>query len=175
MNKQQLSESLTSGFKPHVMKLRHAYAGLSDREKNSVAALTVFLLIGLAYFALWSPSSSYLENARESWTRQNELLQWMRSTEGEARNASRENPSRQSGQPLLSEVSSSAARFKITPTRMQPEGEERVSVWFEDVVFNDLIKWLQMLEQQGMINVRQISIDARAEPGKVSARMVLGF
>ncbi|MEX2327090.1 MAG: type II secretion system protein GspM, partial [Pseudomonadales bacterium] len=76
------------------------------------------------------------------------------------------------GQSLLSEVSRSALEFNINPNRLQPEGTGGVSVWFDGVVFDDLMLWLQEQSAQG-IYVQQVSIDRQAAAGKVNARIVL--
>ena len=76
------------------------------------------------------------------------------------------------GQSLLSQISSSTQGFQIKPNRLQPEGSDGVSVWFDDVNFNNLVRWLEAQAQQG-ITVRQISIDRDDLPGTVSARVIL--
>jgi general secretion pathway protein M len=100
------------------------------------------------------------------------MLQGMRETEKDARASSGNATTAPTGQSLLSQVSRTAQQFGIKPNRLQPEGNDAVSVWFDEVSFNDLIKWLDSQSQSGM-SVRQISIDREELPGRVNARIVL--
>ena len=59
----------------------------------------------------------------------------MRETESQARAAARERPTETAEGSLLSIVSSSAQAQGINPNRLQPEGENAVSLWFDDVAF----------------------------------------
>jgi type II secretory pathway component PulM len=72
----------------------------------------------------------------------------------------------------LSRLSSSAGRFNIKPNRLQPEGADGVSVWFSEVGFNELIRWLENLGNEGF-TVKQISIDRQEASGLVNARIIL--
>ncbi|MFT5562964.1 MAG: type II secretory pathway component PulM, partial [Litorivivens sp.] len=77
-----------------------------------------------------------------------------------------------SGQNLMSDVSNSARRFGINPNRLQPEGEDGVSVWFDGVSFGLLLDWMSSVSSQN-VSVRQISIDRDDASGVVNARIIL--
>jgi general secretion pathway protein M len=102
------------------------------------------------------------------------LLTYLKSTESQARSSSEsQGTGEATGQSLLSSVSKSARSIGINPNRLQPEGSDAVSVWFDAVAFSKLMLWLERLESGQGIVVQQITIDRRDLPGQVSARLVL--
>ena len=76
------------------------------------------------------------------------------------------------GQDLLTQISRTASQAGITPSRLQPEGDSGVSVFFDSVAFNDLMRWLQSQTEAG-VSVRQMTVDREERTGIVKARVVL--
>jgi len=157
----------------YLAELRGRFDALEKREQTALLVLGSFLLLLVFYFAIWSPVYEFLEDSRVDHDRHLKLLTYLQSTEAEARAASGGSKKASSGRNLLTSVSRTAQTVGVSPSRMQPEGSGAVSVWFEAVPFTQLMLWLERLESQQGIVVRQISIDKRDEPGQVSARLVL--
>ncbi|MBT3897104.1 MAG: type II secretion system protein M [Gammaproteobacteria bacterium] len=157
---------------PMIENLRSQYLSLGSRDRLAVGVLLVFFGILTFYFAIWHPLHDFKVSSQDELNRQSEMLQGMRDTEKDARASSGNATTAPTGQSLLSQVSRTAQQFGIKPNRLQPEGNDAVSVWFDEVSFNDLIKWLDSQSQSGM-SVRQISIDREELPGRVNARIVL--
>lgn len=157
-----------------LIELRSRYAELETREQRALMALSSFLLISGIYLLIWAPVTSYQAASQIEYERHLDLLTYLRSTETEARAvAGGGSVARQSGQSMLSAVSGAARITGINPSRLQPEGGDSVSVWFDSVSFTSLMRWLEKLQSERGIAVRQISIDGRDQPGMVSARLVL--
>ena len=156
---------------PQVVALRNRYDSIEPREQIAVKALAGFFLVLFVYFGLFSPANNFYEERLSDFERNQSLLQYMKATEADARSATTANPSI-GGQNLMSDVSNSARRFGINPNRLQPEGEDGVSVWFDGVSFALLLDWMASITQQG-VSVRQISIDRDDESGVVNARIIL--
>lgn len=72
----------------------------------------------------------------------------------------------------LIEVSASAAGIKASMERVQPE-DEGARLWFDAVAFDALVRWLAELEERQGLLVSQLAVDAGAEPGMVSARVLV--
>ena len=157
-----------------LIELRSRYAELDIREQRAVLALSAFLLVVLFYLLVWAPVVSFQADSQTDYDRHLDLLTYLKSTESDARAAASGGAvSRQSGQAMLSAVSAAARLTGINPSRLQPEGNDGVSVWFDSVSFTLLMRWLEKLETERGIVVRQIAIDSRDQPGLVSARLVL--
>ena len=157
-----------------LQELRGRYRALERRDRLALNSLSAFLGLIILYLGIWSPVQDYLAVSRADHQHQQSLLGYLKSTEQQARAVSGNGAAtRASGQNLLTSVSRAAQGVDIKPSRMQPEGSDAVSVWFEAVPFTRLMLWLERLESSQGIVVRQISIDRQDQPGQVSARIVL--
>lgn len=153
--------------------LRSRFDGLEKREQTALIGLAAFLSLVVFYMGVWTPANSFVADSEREFARRLDLLQYIRSTESEAL-ASRSSPGRKtSGGNLLTSVTRVAQSTGVSPSRMQPEGGDAVSVWFDSVSFNRLMLLLERLETSQGIVVRQISVDGKDEPGLISARVVL--
>ena len=161
-------------MKHYLAELRTRFGELEQRERQALVAMTLFLVAIVLYLGVWSPLNEYVERGRVDHDRYLELLGYLKSTESRARAVAGDGGKPvMGGQSLLTTVSGTAQSIDVTPSRLQPEGNDAVSVWFETVPFTKLMLWLERLESQQGVVVRQITIDRRDEPGQVSARLVL--
>lgn len=152
-------------------QLRVRYQGLERRDRLALTGLSIFFGGLILIYGVWLPANAFLESRMAARDRAFELLQYMRATEQEARTLGRSATAVPSGQDMLTLISRSVQRFNISPNRLQPEGDG-VSVWFEEVAFDDLARWLQSQSEQGIV-VRQLSVDRDEGAGRVNARIVL--
>jgi len=137
-------------------------------------SLSIFLVGVVLYLGIWAPANNYALEAQINHDRYLKLLTYLKSTESQARSSSeKQSTGKATGQSLLSSVSKSARSVGIKPSRLQPEGSDAVSVWFDAVAFTRLMLWLERLESGQGIVVQQITIERRDLPGEVSARLVL--
>lgn len=155
----------------NIELIKRRFFELERRDRVALVGLGAFVSVLFLYYGVWSPANAFLESKRAERDRQLALIQYMRSSEQEARAASTEVSKTPSGQSLLTQVSRSAQQYNINPNRLQPEGDG-VSVWFDAVAFNDLIRWLEAQSKQGVV-IRQVAIDRDDSPGIVNARIVL--
>jgi general secretion pathway protein M len=161
-------------MRDYFRELMTHYKELEKRERAALLSLSVFLFGVVLYAGIWSPANSYVLDSQVDHDRYLKLLTYLKSTEAQARSSSgNQSSGKAAGQSLLSSVSKSAQSVGISPSRLQPEGSEAVSVWFDAVAFTKLMLWLERLESGQGIVVRQITIDRRESPGEVSARLVL--
>lgn len=147
------------------------FRALDRRDQLALISLGGFLAVLIFVFGIWIPANDFRESQASARDRQFELVQYMRSTEQEARTLGDGSARAPSGQNLLTQISRSARQYNISPNRLQPEGEG-VSVSFEDVAFDSLIQWLQAQSEEG-IRVRQLSVAREDAPGLVNARILL--
>ncbi|MBT5701042.1 MAG: type II secretion system protein M [Gammaproteobacteria bacterium] len=161
-------------MRDYFRDLMKQFKELERRERAAVLSLSIFLFGVVLYAGIWAPLNSYALEGRVDHDRYLSLLTYLKSTESQARSASdNQGAGMTGGQSLLSAVSKSARSVGINPSRLQPEGSEAVSVWFDAVPFTKLMLWLERLESGQGIVVQQITIDRRDVPGQVSARLVL--
>jgi|TARA_B100000315_G_C14594369_1_gene597840 general secretion pathway protein M len=157
-----------------LIKLRESYAQLALRDQVALKVLALFFVVLICVFGMWQPLQAFVDDSQALRDSNRDLIQLMRDTEKQARSISGISRSnRNSGQSLLILVSRSAKSANIALDKLQPEGTDSVSVWFEDVSFNDMMRWLEKLEADESVHVHQISVNRLQKSGSVSARLVL--
>jgi type II secretory pathway component PulM len=68
------------------------------------------------------------------------------------------------------QITSSAAQFGITLSRLQPESDGSVSVAVEQQLFNALVQWLAGIESEQGYVIDRASIDRASEEGLVNGQ-----
>ena len=100
---------------------------------------------------------------------QTELLEWVEQSANRAIQLKQSSGSGGNFRGSLPQtVNQTAARYKIAITRMQPQGDE-IQVWVDKAPFNDVLSWLQQMEQLG-IKIAEADLAESDEPGMVKVR-----
>jgi len=156
-----------------VERLRAWWSGLAERERRVLGGGGVILALVIAYLGVWEP----LAGARH---RQQVNLAAARALavqiEALAASAPRGTPALSgTGQSLLAIVdqSSKSSAMAKPPSRLQPEGDNAVRIWLEDVPFDALLRWLGELQSRYGVRVDNADIQRESGPGLVNARLTL--
>ena len=156
-----------------ILQIRQRIQELERKEKLAILALSVFLAFLMFFLVIWLPIYEYREKQRDSYQRSLNLLLYLQSTEEEARSVKVEGSKRMSGQTLLTKVTRTAKTAGIQPSRLQPEGNDSVSIWFDSVSYRELMLFLERLESREAIYTIQLSIDKGNQSGKISSRVTV--
>lgn len=149
-------------------KVKIWFANLAEREQKLVFLAAVVGTIGLFYFALWSPITNAIDEQSLALKNEKELLVWVKEQSNRAvilRQSSTKTSYSGSLTQLVNQTTRSA---NIPVARMQPQGEE-LTVSLDQVVFNDLLRWLNVLETSGVVII-QSDISEVDEQGFVQVR-----
>ncbi|WP_028079510.1 type II secretion system protein GspM [Solimonas soli] len=149
---------------------------LQPRERLMVLAGGAVLLVVIFYLALWEPlllagkrRADELDSARALAVRIESAASLAQS--GRAGGAV------DRGTPIVSVVdqSSRGSTLGVPPTRVQPEGngDKAVKVWFENVPFDNTVRWLGELQARYAVTVSSAEIEPGSAPGTVTARFTL--
>ena len=156
-----------------ILQIRQRIQELERKEKLAILALSVFLALLTFFLVIWIPIYEYKEKQRDSYEKSLDLLLYLQSTEEEARSVKVEGSKRMSGQTLLTKVTRTAKTAGIQPSRLQPEGNDSVSIWFDSVSYRELMLFLERLESREAIYIIQLSIDKGNQSGKISSRVTV--
>ena len=156
-----------------ILQIRQRIQELERKEKLAILALSVFLVLLTFFLVIWFPIYEYKEKRRDSYERSLDLLLYLQSTEEEARSVKVDGSKRMSGQTLLTKVTRTAKTAGIQPSRLQPEGNDSVSIWFDSVSYRELMLFLERLESREAIYIIQLSIDKGNQSGKISSRVTV--
>ena len=160
-------------MKELIEEFRSRFGELEKRERIALSGLFVFLVVAVFYLAIWTPANEFVANGERDYARHLKLLEYLKSTEPTARVSKRQSGQQHGGGSLLTMVTRTAQTVGVSPSRMQPEGSDALSVWFDAVAFTRLMLFLERLQSGQGTAVRQISVESQDKPGQVSARVVL--
>ena len=156
-----------------ILQIRQRIQELERKEKLAILALLVFLAFLTFFLLVWLPIYEYKEKQRDYYEKSLDLLLYLRSTEEEARIVKGVGSKRMSGQTLLTKVTRTAKTAGIQPSRLQPEGNDSVSIWFDSVSYRELMLFLERLQSREAIYIIQLSIDKGNQSGKISSRVTV--
>ena len=145
------------------------FVQLNQREQLSVLVLAAALGLYLLYMLLWLP----LDDRREQLAQQNEgiagslqrvdamVSEISRLREGGGASASRRN--------LTSLVNQSTGRHGLQVSRLQPNSRGDIQVRLEGAAFDELVVWLDEIENREGLLVTEVAITQAGAPGRVNA------
>jgi general secretion pathway protein M len=158
----------------YLERFRTWWSGLAERERQVLAVGAVALGLILAYLLVWEP----LAGARQQ---QQTDLQAARALAGQLESLAPLAPRggaaavSGAGQSLLAVIDQTRKTSAITkpPSRLQPQGDDTVRIWLEDVPFDALLRWLGELQARYGVRVDDADIERESGPGLVNARLTL--
>ncbi|WP_019866425.1 type II secretion system protein GspM [Methylovulum miyakonense] len=161
--------------------INHWLAKLNVRERVLLFGGGAILLVSGLYAYTYQPlleAQQQLDTAIENQQRLNGFLQSISGEVTTLRSQTATNAPDTSGQSLLGIIDSGSEQAGIKPAikRLQPEGQDNVTVSLEQCPFDPLIDWLAMLSSNNGISVKQISLGREAgDTGKVKGKVLLGL
>lgn len=136
------------------------------RERHLLLGMGVMLIIGLVYYALWQPWQSRETQWRQTLTREQASLQWMRQQTPLLQQL-RQQKSPAAPQEPSTVLMREAARHGIAIVRLQPQGA-RLGLSVQPADFQALMAWLDALGQAGMTTVTLTVAAVAQQPGRVT-------
>ena len=136
------------------------------RERHLLLGMGVMLIIGLVYYALWQPWQSRETQWRQTLTREQASLQWMRQ-QSPLLQQLRQQKSPAAPQEPTTVIMREAARHGIAIVRLQPQGA-RLGLSVQPADFQALMAWLDALGQAGMTTVTLTVAAVAQQPGRVT-------
>ena len=150
---------------------------LSPREQRIVSAAAAFVFISLFYFVYWQPLQDNITMTQTRIEAQTSNLQTMQSMaariQQQSNGASRRSVSDSSSMLAIIERTANQKQLKSSLQKIQPEGQGGVRIWLEDIAFDDLVSWLDLLDSKHGITVSDISLERDAKAGLVDGRILL--
>lgn len=145
---------------------------LSDRDRNALLILAVFLLFCFIYWA-GVISFSYRHQAVTAFESTRGVVWWVDTMSDKVIALRKDANTRLRDQSMLEIASADAAGLNITFKRVEPEGEDQVRLWVENVRFNACLMWLHRLNSEHRISVQQLQVEPTDVEGYVNVRLTL--
>ena len=161
-------------MKAYLERFRVWWAARNERERQILSLGGGALILILFYLAVWEPLGKSQTRRETALTDARELAMRLELLATQSQRGRNTNVVA-SGQSLLSVVDQSAKTSAIgkPPSRLQPEGDNTVRLWFEDVPFDSVLRWLNDLQQRQGVRVSDADIERESGSGLVNVRLTL--
>lgn len=148
------------------------YERLSDREQLlAICTVLVILLVFLVYF-VWDPVHDARDQAQQRYEAEIMLNAEIAAMKKSRRSATPSTVTSQD-QSLLAIVNETTAKQGISLKRVEPKNDQSLRVWVDNVPFNSLLVWLDLLNKNHSVSVEKLSVDQTLTPGSVNTALVL--
>jgi general secretion pathway protein M len=149
--------------------LKEWFAGLNQREQLSLVALGFALSLYFLYMLAWAP----LAEQRNRLTLQNqstaESLQRVDAMVSEITRLRAGGVASTAQRNLTALVNQSTNRYGLQVSRLQPNSRGDIQVRLENAVFDDLVAWLDEIENREGLLVTEVAITRTGSSGRVNA------
>lgn len=162
-------------MKPYLEQFMQWWNARQPRERQILIAGAVFVALFIFYGAIWSPLQKArhraeldLQQTRTLANRLEAIAVDVERNRGAGGGANR-------NLPLLSAVDQAAHRPELGKQyeRIEPdEGEHSVKIWINEVPFDSLVSWLNLVQTQYGIVVSSAELERKGD-GVVNARLSL--
>ena len=158
--------------------MKQWFLSLTQRERILVQAAASVVGIFVLYLLIIEPISNTYAQNKKNVASSMETLQWMKMAAQEVKKLSDGRAIKggsKGKQFILSTVDKSAKNAGLASVmkRVQPESDTGVRVWFENAPFDELIKWLSIIESKHGLYVNEINIEKTETTGLVNVRVFL--
>ena len=146
---------------------------LSSRERLLIGIGLPLVLLIIFYLYFWQPYRDELQRLRRMVPEKAATLAWMQHRLAQQPVSDAVTSGSNAKGPLLTEIEKLAISTKVQEAiqRVQPGVDGEVEIWFQDVVADQLFRWIDQLSSS-FISVESATI-TRSSPGLVSARVKL--
>lgn len=149
------------------------FYGREQGEQRIIAGLAVLVLVSVLWAGVWKPVSDwhYVEVNRQQNAQQ--LLDWLKANEQEARRAASAGGNQRGSRALIPVITKAADAHQLKVNRLQPESNGVISVIMQQQSFNQIIGWIAQLDENNGVSVERASFDSQDAPGYVNAQIRL--
>ena len=142
---------------------------LNSREQRLVAVMAIVFMVFVFYSAVWQPINKNLTQANSKLSRQQALLTWVQENTTLYQQAKKSSGQTNVTSSISSVANRSAKAYKLTITRMQPQGDD-LQVWIDSTSFTQLLFWLEHLANNEGLQVKAIDLTPGDKAGEVRVR-----
>lgn len=165
----KLSTPLAAQWQDSALARR--WRDLPPRDRLALSLLAAFLGAVLLYLLLWQPVQQRLDGARTAFEQERALYAYLQENAPLARSVALKPQVNLDPARLQGLVTASAAEQGLAIERLDSDGEGALQVSLQAAPFTQLLRWLDVLQEQG-VRISEAGLD-RAEENRVSTRLTL--
>ena len=157
----------------NVDQLKEWWHQASSRDQLAIVALGFCLGVYILFSLILKPAWEMRDKQINSNNSQLAALERVRDLAAQWANRGGSSSRSRAGGSLVEIVDNSLRQNKLRLSNMQPSGSNAVRLRLEAVEFNALIAWLNQMETQQKLSIKEISIAGSKDAGMVSANLRL--
>ena len=156
-----------------INELKDKYNTLEASERKMLTFGSVFVVFFFVYALLYKPMVNAIDRLEKSNATQQELLVWMKQSVASlsGKTSGRNAIDKRRGRALNVVINTTASSARLNISRSQPRDNKQYQIWLDQVVFNDLLRWLDVLQKDYGIFVSNINLSTTDEKGKVRVNL----
>ncbi|MBM7071115.1 type II secretion system protein M [Shewanella sp. OPT22] len=144
---------------------------LAYREQQLLGVCSVFFVIGIFYWGIWTPLSNAEENAQQDLQKQQRTLTEVKQKANRIIALKKSGAKTSKGGSLSSIVNTTASTYGLAISRMQPQGN-KIQVWMDEVPFDALLGYLDDVVQKKGLSLDNLDIAETDAAGIVKVRRI---
>ena len=147
----------------------------TPRERQIVYGALAIGIPLLIWALIWAPLLDWRASEQQRLTARQNTLEWMQGAAAKIelyRRSGRNSGAPVSGSPEQ-QITRTAASLGLALSRIEPGGEQRFNVFFADANYQNLLRYLHQMQEQGLV-IESLTMGQLPQPGQVSVRMTLG-
>ena len=161
----QLFSVISAGIKEYWLKL-------SGRDRRAVLILSAAAVVLFLYFGVISPLVSWHNKMQIAVNNAHADFVFVKQNIADIKRAESLKSMAKSKDPVTT-ISTSGRRAGIVFSRVQP-GSGGISVWINEINYQQLLGWLLQVNSSTGLSVKQIRLENTSESGIVKTFMQLG-
>ncbi len=149
------------------------YAAKSPTDRLVIKILSGLIAATIVYVAVWKPLSDYSQEQQARHVTELALSEWIILNQESLRQSAKRPTGGNSAPALIPSITNAANQNRLKLERLQPESDGGVSISLQDQQFDQVIKWLTLLESKQGLSVERLSIDRGDKGSKVNGQVKL--
>ena len=149
------------------------YVTKSPTDRLIIKILAALIAATIIYTVVWKPLSDYNQDQQARYVTELALSEWIVLNQ-EALTRSARQPVRGNSAPaLIPSITNAANQNQLKLDRLQPDSDGGVSISLQEQQFDQVLKWLSLLETRQGLSVERLSIDRSDKSSRVSGQVKL--
>ena len=149
------------------------YAAKSPTDRLIIKILSGLIAATIVYVAVWNPLSDYNQEQQARHVTELALSEWIILNQESLRQSAKRPTGANSAPALIPSITNAANQNRLKLERLQPESDGGVSISLQDQQFDQVLKWLTLLESKQGLRVERLSIDRGDKSSKVNGQVKL--
>ena len=156
-----------------IKELTDKFKTLENREQKILVSGLIFVVLFIVYSLIYKPMTSSIDSLQKSNVENQQLRLWMAESAAAIKNSSgtKSSTNKRRGRSLNEVINSTASTVKISISRSQPRDNNQYQIWLDQIVFNELLVWLNVLQKDYGVFVSNINLGTTDKKGLVRVNL----